>query len=251
MGPLNGISDTAIQAEAANRAADLQMEQYQQSRQDMLPWYGAGESALYKLAALQGVDIPYAQGQGGYYDELQSIDSKIYDAQQNLQGQDLQNELARLNERKQFLQSKITPVGAGGQDAAYKLFQSSPDYQFALGEGLKATDLAMNKRGLLGSGRASKERMRYASGLASQKLQDYRNSLAALSGTGQTASSNIGQFGANAASAAGRGMMESGAARASGYQAKGAGYANMANAMSSGFGDAAGLMYLAGKGPFA
>ena len=37
------------QAAAANRAAELQNEQYQQTRQDAMPWLKAGEGALNKL----------------------------------------------------------------------------------------------------------------------------------------------------------------------------------------------------------
>jgi len=274
------------QAASSDRAADMLMEQYEQTREDMSPWRTGGEQALYKLMGLQGLDMPYDVGQGHYYEELSKIDDDIYQAEQDLTGklgmsdkeynfwtaskegrvggkfggafkalapqalskkeEEISTEIDRLKKRKQFLQSRITPREAGGQDATLQMLQQSPDYQFALQEGLKATDLAMNKRGLLGSGRASKERMRYGSGLASQKLQDYRNSLAALSGTGQTTSAQIGQFGAGAAQGAGQATMAGGAARASGYQAKGQGYMNMANAVGGGLGDYAAFKYLMG-----
>lgn len=40
------------QAGAADRAAELQQQQYEQTRQDQMPWMKAGESALNKLAPM-------------------------------------------------------------------------------------------------------------------------------------------------------------------------------------------------------
>ena len=341
-------------AASADRAADLNMEQYQQSRLDASPWRQAGESALYQLMGLQGLDMPYGQGQAGMYEELQDLDSQIYDLEQQqlddsgrtvysmpetppgpettkvnydamiglgkpppsdqlqpgqepagqptksnnpaniavdrhldilrqqlrrqsmgtiseeklnekllpfkqelikrnpgyedqgyiglghespelvgLAGGDRISELKKLQNRRNFLQSKINPVKAGGQDQMLKMLEGSPDYKFSLDQGMKATNYALNKRGLLGSGRADKERMRFGSGLASQKLQDYRNSLAGLSGTGQTTSAQMGQLGASAAGTAGRAIMSAGDARASGYQAQGNKYANMSNLVTN------------------
>lgn len=49
----NAASDAAsMQAGAANRAADLQNQQYQQTRQDQMPWMQAGQQALNKLIPL-------------------------------------------------------------------------------------------------------------------------------------------------------------------------------------------------------
>jgi hypothetical protein len=48
----NAASNAAsTQANAANRAADLQNQQYQQTRQDQMPWLQAGQRALGKLEA--------------------------------------------------------------------------------------------------------------------------------------------------------------------------------------------------------
>jgi hypothetical protein len=40
------------QSDAANRATDLQWQQYQQNRQDQMPWMQAGQQALAKLTGL-------------------------------------------------------------------------------------------------------------------------------------------------------------------------------------------------------
>jgi hypothetical protein len=42
----------STQAEAANRAAELQNQQFQQTRQDQMPWMQAGQTALNKLIPL-------------------------------------------------------------------------------------------------------------------------------------------------------------------------------------------------------
>jgi hypothetical protein len=278
------------EAEAMDRASERQMEQYYQSREDMLPWLGAGEEGLYNYMALMGLDMPYGRGQQQYHDELRGIDDEIYGLEQELKGmgvgysdadakrdyenakgfygklgaaafgkqrssqeqgkiKDASKKLSDLQKRKEFLQSKITPV-KGDPSQMMKMLESSPDYQFALGEGMKAKNYALNRKGLLGSGRADRERQRYAQGLASQQLQSYRNALGQLSGVGQTTGQQMGSLGAGAASAAGRFQGMGGSARASGYQAKGQGYMNMANSLQGGFGDAMGLSYMMGIGPF-
>jgi hypothetical protein len=278
------------QAKSSDRAADLQMEQYEQSRQDLMPWLGVGEGALYQLAGLQGIDMPYGPGQAAEYEELQSLEEQIAEMERdrsaakaerldytdtpagqpsfkNIRGRGLagtvveyakriqekessekmEKELGELKARRDSLKSKIAPIkGMAPEDMAKRL-EATPGYQFNLSQGLKATDLAMNKRGLLGSGRASKERQRYGAGLASQTYNDYLNRLAALSGVGQSTGGQIGQLGAGAAQSAGQATMAGGAARASGYQAKGQGYMNMANALSGGVGDYLGYNYLMNK----
>jgi hypothetical protein len=51
------------QADAANRAADLQNAQYQQTRQDLAPWRTAGETALNKLVPLATDYTPFGMDQ--------------------------------------------------------------------------------------------------------------------------------------------------------------------------------------------
>lgn len=263
-----------ISAEAADRASARQLAQFEKSRRDLLPWYGAGREGLYGYMSLMGLDMPYAQGQERYYDQLQDVEHEIMmlqeqdrmmadtptiadakpgntgnlavdfapvaEAHHKVEGN---KRLEYLLGERERLKGKITPVKAD-QTKQMQMLEQSPDYKFALQESMKAKNYALNRKGLLGSGRADRERQRYAQGMATQQLQNYRNALAGLSGIGQTTGTQIGQFGASAAGAAGRAEMEAGAARASGYQAKGQGYMNMANALSGGLGDYAGYKYL-------
>jgi hypothetical protein len=52
IGAVSSKNAADTQANAANRAADLQNQQYQQTRQDQMPWMQAGQRALGKLEAV-------------------------------------------------------------------------------------------------------------------------------------------------------------------------------------------------------
>lgn len=52
LGALSSRNAASTQADAANRAADLQNAQYQQTRQDQMPWMQAGQTALNALTPL-------------------------------------------------------------------------------------------------------------------------------------------------------------------------------------------------------
>jgi hypothetical protein len=55
-------SAASTQANAANRAADISNEQYQQTRQDQMPWMQAGQRALSKLETAADY-TPFGMGQ--------------------------------------------------------------------------------------------------------------------------------------------------------------------------------------------
>lgn len=78
-------------------------------------------------------------------------------------------------------------LGLGGteaQQAAQRTFQTSPEYQFALEEGLKAIRRGMAPTGLRGSGAEQKELMRYGMGLAGQEYGTWQDRLSKLAGLG-------------------------------------------------------------------
>jgi hypothetical protein len=56
-------SAAGTQAAAANRAADLQNQQYYQTRQDYMPWLNAGEQALSMLVPLATNYTPFSMAQ--------------------------------------------------------------------------------------------------------------------------------------------------------------------------------------------
>lgn len=108
-------------------------------------------------------------------------------------------------------------------------FQNSPDYKFAVDQGFRGLERSMASNLGTSSGGADADRIAFGQGLASQYANNYYAKLAGLSGTGQQTATQLGQFGANAASNIGNAYMQNGNARASAYQAQGNAWANTAN----------------------
>ena len=107
-------------------------------------------------------------------------------------------------------------------------FQQDPGYGFRLSEGIKGIDRSAAARGLLQSGGTLKGVNRFAQDYASNEYgnaynrynQDNStefNRLAALSGIGQTATQQVGNYGMSTAQNVGATQVGMGNARASGY----------------------------------
>jgi hypothetical protein len=132
-------------------------------------------------------------------------------------------------------------------------FEADPGYAFRMAEGLKALDRQAAARGGLISGSALKASQRYGQDMASQEYgnafnryqvnrSNQLNPLMAISGYGQQATNQLGQYGSqfaqsgantmtNAANAQAGGAYNAGQARASGY----IGQSNaLTNALSTG-----------------
>ncbi len=86
----------------------------------------------------------------------------------------------------------------------YSAFQNSPDYQFALQQGMQGLDRSAAARGALYSGGQQADLISFAQGLASQNLGNYRNSLMQLAGMGQNAAGQIAGAGQGYANAYGQ-----------------------------------------------
>jgi hypothetical protein len=125
----------------------------------------------------------------------------------------------------------------------FSKFTNSPDYQFALSEGMKGLDRSAASKGRLYSGGYGEDLTRFGQGLATQNYGNYYNRLASMAGLGQTTATNLGTLGQNYANSAGNNMMAAGAARASGYQ-------NSANAWGNAFNQVGGQVgdYFGSKG---
>lgn len=116
-------------------------------------------------------------------------------------------------------QQGLQPYEQGGQAAlgtlnnllspnsttAQNTLQSLPGYQFALNQGLQATQAGAAARGLGTSGAALKGAATYATGLAQQNYTNYANTLQNLVNTGEGAAGSLGQ----AAVATGQGIASS------------------------------------------
>ena len=107
---------------------------------------------------------------------------------------------------------------SGGGDFRYRGFQNTPGYGYALEQNQKALERMAAARGVRMSGATLAEAGRQAQGLQNQDYSNFLNRLSGLSGTGQTASAQLGSLGANAGRNIGSAYMNAGAARASGYE---------------------------------
>ncbi len=83
--------------------------------------------------------------------------------------------------------------GQSGQPD-YSAFENSPDYQFALQQGIKARDNSAASNGRLYSGAYDKALMQYGQGMASQQLGAYRGGLQGISNTGFNATNALANY---------------------------------------------------------
>lgn len=141
-------------------------------------------------------------------------------------------------------QQNIAPYLASGTGALgtigalnagdFGSFTQSPDYQFAMTQGLQGLDRTAAARGGVSGGGADADRIAFASGLASQNYGDYYNRLYNLATLGQNAAVGAGSQGQQSASNIGN-LLGQGAA------AQGAGAIGQANAWGNAIGGLAGL----------
>lgn len=118
-------------------------------------------------------------------------------------------------------------------------FYNSPDYAYALDQMTRNADRSAAAHGALGSGGHQGDLAELYNGLALQNYNGYYGKLAGLSGTGQSAAQNLGQFGMQAANNISNAYQSAGAARASSYQQQGQNWAGLAQGL--------GNMYTYGK----
>lgn len=123
-------------------------------------------------------------------------------------------------------------------------FLESPDYQFRLSEGIKATERSAAARGGLLSGRTLKALERFGQGEASQEFDRRFNRLGVLAGRGQAGTQGTSQAAYNTGQGVSNALLDQGAARASGVVGR-------ANATTSGIeGIASVLGNISGGGLF-
>lgn len=132
-------------------------------------------------------------------------------------------------QRRQFdiAQQNQAPWLAAGTDALGKQgaflngdwsgFMNSPDYKYALSEGLNTIDHRAAANGGLFGGGNTRDAMRFGSGLATQNADNYYAKLAGMSGTGQSSAQNLGTMGMNMANNIGNQYNNAANARASAY----------------------------------
>lgn len=228
------------QQRASDQANDTQLQMYNQSREDSLPWLNTGAAALNKLGALYGLNVapsvaaPTSAGAspaGQTATPSNGVGPVGYETARPytgaLPGQTVGNALAGGSQA-------AAPAAANSPD--YSDFYNSPDYQFALQQGTQNLDRSAASRGRLYSGGYGQDLVSFGQGLASQQLNTYTNRLANIAGLGQTAGGDLNRLGANYANQYGNNLDNAAASRASGY----AGQANAATGLANGLGMAAG-----------
>jgi len=151
--------------------------------------------------------------QQGIYDNSMELAQPYYDAGTNALGQ-------------------LDALNSGD----YSGFNSSPDYLFAQQQGLQGLDRSAAARGSMFSGGADADRMTFASGLASQNLNNYRGNLMQLANMGQNQSQYMGQLGQGFGNQFGQAMGIKGQADAQRASANATAQAGYGNALASGVG---------------
>ena len=202
VGAVASSSAASKQANTANKAANLSQAQYEQTRQDQMPWMQSGEGALNRLNELMGLTPPTGTN-----------------APAAPHGADF---------------------GKYARDFGMSDFTTDPGYAFRLAEGQKALDRSAAARGGLISGGALKAAQQYGQDMGSQEYtnafnryqtnrSNQLNPLQSMAGMGQTTAQQLGNAGQNYAGQAGAAYGAAGQAAASGIMGG-------ANAISGGVG---------------
>lgn len=133
---------------------------------------------------------------------------------------------ATAEQRRQFdlIRGDLAPFREQGVNAlntfageVNRPLEATPQFNFLLNQGVGALDRSAASRGKLLSGQQVKAVQQFGTDLAGQFSNDRLNRLASLAGVGQTATTQGGVFGANAANQIGANLINAGNARASGF----------------------------------
>lgn len=197
----DSASDAAEeQGDASRYASDIQKQMYDQTREDQQPYLEGGYKSLDRLLLMLGL-------KGNKGDKNFGI---------------------------------LTKQFAPGDLA------NDPGYQFQLAEGEKGINRAASANGMNLSGATLKALQKYGQGLASTTFGDAWNRnqaskgnifnwLSGVSGSGQSATNQVGQAGANYATAAGNNAIGAANASAAATMAQGNMWANTANKAIAGW----------------
>jgi hypothetical protein len=200
-----GAAET--QAGASRYAADIGQQQYEQTREDLMPWQRAGESALAQYSGYGRSQVDPSQ----YIPQsaIPQYDPTV-DLTQDPSYQWRQAEQERMINRNMAGMGKVTSgnrleeiMRRSGEMASqeYGAARARGIEDYTIGRGIEAEQYG---RGIDEYGRAYGEE------------SDYLNRLAALSKVGQTTATGMGQFGAASAAQQGAAAQQAAAAQAAG-----------------------------------
>jgi hypothetical protein len=101
--------------------------------------------------------------------------------------------------------------GPEASSAALSSFNASPDYQFRVGEGVKALDRSAAARGGLYSGAQGRALVDYGQQAGSQEFGNYYNRLSDVAANGQNAATTLSNINTNTAGAQANAYLNTGA----------------------------------------
>lgn len=202
-------SAAKTQAAAADRATELQREQFERQVELQEPWRRSGIAAQNQLLTLLGINPNPPSRAGGAF-------GAMTDAAQGLTGGGLN------------VDTSSPQFGKYAKAFSETNFTADPGYAFRLSEGMKALERSAAARGGLLSGATLKGTQRFGQDLASQEYQNAfnryyaernaaLNPLQSLAGLGQTSTQALGSAGQTYAGNVGNLMGQAAQARASGY----------------------------------
>ena len=243
-------SAASAQAKSADRAADLQYEQYLKGVELQEPFRQAGMLGQNRLMTLLGLggtaqydDTAYNKALANYNAELAALDPSKYTVGGGEGGEGTFNQAAFDAARAGIVapnreQFRMVGGDTGAADfgkyatAEYtpEMFAKGidPGYQFRLKEGMQGLERSAAARGGLLSGGTLKGIQRYGQDMASQEYTNAFNRYQAertgtlnpfqsMAGQGQSTANTLTNLGMNYANQAGEAYMGAGNARASGY----------------------------------
>lgn len=282
IGTAGSLASGAMQANAAEKAADSQVQAARESAQlqkdaaiqariDAYPWALQGAQALYMYMDEIGIprpqnpilpDLargPFAESQASTATPSQPVAPAPAVAQ--AQASAPQYSTNRLNWGEavngganalatsvpaQVSPAAVAPNAIGSvNNLAFtekKGFQETPGYAFQLEQGNKAVLNNLSALGMKNSGLAMKELTRFGQGLANQEYGNWLNRLATTAGLGQQQTNTTNALLANTASNVGQTIQNAGDARASGYIGAGNAWANAFSGASNNIGNALGFL---------
>lgn len=121
----------------------------------------------------------------------------------------------------------------GGQPD-YSAFYNSPDYGFALQQGIRATDMSAASKGLLQSGGQGRALQTFGQGLASQQFGNYFNRMLSLTQLGSNAAQAYANSGNQSGQQVANSLNSQAASLQAGGQAQASGIVGGANAVTGG-----------------
>jgi hypothetical protein len=230
-----GSKAASAQRHAADQANDTELQMYNQNREDQAPYREIGYQALGELGRGMGfggytdgtpsssatttAPLSFDEwsksnpiGVGDYRGQRGAINQGRAQTEQRAQYDNyVKNFQPATTATPGAPSTSTTPVGDFNRDFTLADFQKDPGYQFRMDEGEKALEASAAARGGLLSGANLKAIGRYgqdyASGEYSNAYNRFNNDrttrfnrLSAVAGTGQAATNQVGQQGAQVAS---------------------------------------------------